>query len=77
MVGTLSLVQFLTISLWEMAKLGAIFHDFSTSFNFTILHAKVANNSLIIREDLGGYLCEDFRPYCQSFLIFLLQLQMY
>jgi len=54
MVGTLVLALFLTILyVWEMARLGAIFN-----FNFTVLHAKVANNSLIICEHLGRYLKE-------------------
>jgi len=38
---------------WEMARLGAVFN-----FNFRILHAKVAKESLIIWEHLGRYLRE-------------------
>ena len=52
-VGILALVQFLTIFVWETARVDTVF-----DLNFNILHAKVANNSLIICECLGRYLKE-------------------
>ena len=65
MVGTLVLAQFLTILYGRsIIRLGAIFN-----FNFTILHTKVANNSLIICEHLGGYL-KEFQTIRSIFEIF-------
>lgn len=53
MVGTFVSAQFLTI-LYQKRWGLALFPN----FNPTILHARVANNSLIIYERLGRYLKE-------------------